>query len=69
VADSNQVLKRIRKKFKVPAYNGIKIKTESGEIGIICGAEGGSLKVYFQGKKDPTNCDPEKVAYLGFEVK
>jgi hypothetical protein len=69
MADSNEVLKRIRKKFKVPAYNGVKIQTANGEIGIIKGAEGGSLKVYFQGKKDPVNCDPDKVAYLGFELK
>lgn len=69
MADSNQVLQRIRKKFKVPAYNGVRIKTANGEIGIIKGATGGSLKVYFEGKKDPVNCDPDKVAYLGFEIK
>lgn len=69
MADSNQVLKRIRNKFKVPAYNGVRIRTENGEIGIIQGAEGSSLKVYFRGKKDPVNCDPDKVTYLGFESK
>jgi len=62
-------LNRIRKKYKVPAYNGVRIKTKNGEIGIIRGNDGALLKVYFEGKRDPDSVDPEKVTYLGFTLK
>jgi len=44
-------LRKIRARLGVPAYNGVKIKTKSGEIGVIKGADGERLKVYFEGKK------------------
>lgn len=57
-------LERIRRRFGVKAYNGVKIKTKDGNVG----AEGYTLKVFFEGTKKKENVDPEKVAYLGFSL-
>lgn len=62
-------LKKIRKRFGVPAYDSVKIKTKNGEIGIIKGSEGYLLKVYFEGKEEPDCVDPKEVAYLGLTLK
>ena len=48
---------------------GVKIKTKDGNVGVIVGAEGYTLKVFFEGTKKKENVDPEKVAYLGFSLK
>lgn len=68
-AGSDKFLKNIRSKFKVPAYNGMKIKTSKGEIGAICGAEGVMLKVWFESKKKFGYCNPEEVGYIGITLK
>ena len=62
-------LERIRRRFGVKAYNGVKIKTKDGNVGVIVGAEGYTLKVFFEGTRKKENVDPEKVAYLGFSLK
>ena len=69
MAACDQILKRIRKRFSVPAYINVRIKTDNGEIGIISGAEGSMLKVWFAEKKKHEFCDPDKVAYLGINIK
>lgn len=47
----------------------VRIKTQSGEIGVIKGAEGSMLKVWFAEKKKYGYQDPDDVDYLGFELK
>lgn len=69
MANCDQILRRIRKRFEVPAYMDVQIKTKSGEIGIIKGAEGSMLKVWFAEKKKYGYQDPDNVDYLGFELK
>lgn len=60
---------KIRKKYKVPAYKGVKIKTKSGEIGVITGTDGYKLKVYFQESDKNGTVAPDKVAYMKVSIK
>lgn len=60
---SDAVLKRIRKKFDVPAFHGIKIKTTAGEFGIISGGSGFMLRVWFESSKQFKYYNPDEVIY------
>lgn len=64
-----KILKQIRLKFGVPAFNGVKVKTSTGEVGIIYGAEGSMLKVWVESRRKFEYPDPEKVEYLTFKIK
>lgn len=64
-----KILKQIRLKFGVPAFNGVKVKTSKGDVGIIYGAEGCMLKVWVVSRRKFEYTDPEKVEYLTFKIK
>lgn len=64
-----KILKQIRLKFGVQAFNGVKVKTSKGDVGIIYGAEGGMLKVWVESRRKFEYTDPEKVEYLTFKIK
>lgn len=66
---SDAVLKRIRKKFDVPAYHGVKIKTSAGEFGIIAGGEGQTLRIWFQSTKKFKYLNPDEVVYCSITLK
>lgn len=66
---TDAILKRIRMKYIVPAYNGVKIKTSVGEFGVISGGEGQSLKVWFESSKKFQYLNPDEVAYIGITLR
>ena len=66
---SDAILKRIRKKYNVPAYHGITVKTSAGEFGIIAGGEGQTLRVWFQSTKKFKYFNPDEVIYCSIAVK
>ena len=66
---TDSILKRIRTRFEVPAYHGVKIKTSAGEIGVIAGGEGTMLKIWFESSKKFKYVNPDEVAYVGITIK
>ncbi|MDD4377752.1 MAG: hypothetical protein PHH48_06420 [Eubacteriales bacterium] len=66
---TDAILKRIRRRFDVPAYHGVRIKTSAGEFGIIAGGEGQSLRVWFESSRKFKYLNPDEVAYIGLELR
>lgn len=60
---TDAVLKRIREKFKVPAFQGVTIKTSAGEFGIVSGGSGFMLRVWFESSKKFKYFNPDEVSY------
>lgn len=66
---TDAVLKRIRKKFDVPAFQGISIKTSAGELGIISGGSGFMLRIWFESSKQFKYFNPDEVIYCSVTIK
>jgi hypothetical protein len=66
---TDAVLKRIRKKFDVPAFHGVTIKTSAGEFGIISGGSGFMLRVWFESSKKFKHFNPDEVIYCSLTLK
>lgn len=59
---SDAVLKRIRKKYDVPAFHGVTVEV-TGEVGVISGGSGEVLRVWFEASKTFRYFNPDEVVY------
>jgi len=63
MAPSNRFLRIIRNRFNVPAYHNVAVKTLKGE-GVIHGADGFMLRVWFPLLKKFEYFSPDEVVFL-----
>lgn len=66
---TDAILKRIRQRFNVPAYHGVRVKTSSGEFGVIAGGKGYTLKIYFESSKKSEYFNPDELMYVGITLR
>jgi len=66
---TDAVLKHIRKKYDVPAFHGVTIKTSAGEFGIVAGGSGEMLRVWFSSTKKFKFLNPDEVIYCNVSIK
>lgn len=61
---SSVFLRQIRKMYGVPVYHGMRVKTRTGELGIIDGADGFTLRIYMGYQKPFVYITPDKIIIL-----
>jgi len=57
-------LRQIRKMYGVPAFHGMRVKTRTGELGIIDGADGFTLRIYINYNKPFIYITPDNISFI-----
>lgn len=64
MTNSEVFLRQIRKLYGVPAFHGMRVKTRTGELGIIDGADGLTLRIYIDYYKPFVYLTPDDIIFI-----